>query len=189
MRRWVGILVIGAAILSHPVNTAAQTLRFDGFRRGQKQFTLSSGYGGNHRIPSDIPKTFSFDVFKARYGWFTSPRTEIGVDFYYENLNGGSSNHSLSSTVSYRRYFLVRGSTTLAYDLGVGLTRFDRKIVLLGTSTNFTELLGLTFEHGLGPASAIVVQYGFTHTSNAGMGSPNIGLNASAVGIGISWFP
>jgi hypothetical protein len=170
-------------------SAADSRLRFDSIRGGQKELGITLGYGENHRIPANIKNTFSFDVAKARYGWFTSPRHEIGVDFAYAKPDRGLKADSLTCTVAYRRHFLVRGSTMLAFDIGAGITWFDSKIALLATTTNFTELAGLAFQRAIGPASALTLEYRFTHTSNANTARPNVGVNASTLGVGVSWYP
>jgi hypothetical protein len=179
----------GVLICSCARGNAAESFRFDSIRGGQKELAVAAVYGRNHRIPSSAKQTFSFDGAKARYGRFTSPRNEIGVDFAYEHLNGGADCDSLTGTIAYRHYFLVRGRTAMSFDIGLGLTWYDGKFGLVGTKTNFTELAGLTFQRGMGPASALTVEYRFTHTSNAGTATPNLGVNASTIGVGISWYP
>ena len=189
MRRNIALLAIATAIIIQPCFGAGERFRFDSIRRGQRQFALTAGYGGIHRMPSNVRDSFSFDIIKARYGWFTSPRTEVGVNLAFEKPNTDKDNHAITGTVTYRRYFLVRGSTALAFDIGAGISHFYEKLLSLGTHTNFTEAMGLVFQSGLGPRSALTLEYTFSHTSNAGMKLPNIGVNASALAVGVTWYP
>lgn len=188
-RAAVVVIVLALSVLAAPVSGAAGSeFRFDSLQRGRRELAVVGVYGGNHRIPSSAKETFSFDGAKLRYGWFNSPRDEYAIDFAYEHLNGEADTSSLSGTIGYRRYFLQRGSTALAYDFGMGLTWFDGKFGLLGTKTNFTEFVGVTFQHAIGPASALNIEYRFSHTSNAGTATPNLGVNASSVAVGVAWY-
>jgi hypothetical protein len=157
--------------------------------RGRHEITLLMGYGENHKIPDATKDRFSFDTVKLRYGVFTSPRTQLAVNLGYGDLQGDSSDNSaLWTTGSYRRYFLARGQTALAYDFNIGIMRFEDHISELGTRTNFTEQLGLVYQHSTGTNSAFTIEYVFSHTSNAGIKLPNLGVNASIVALGYSWF-
>lgn len=184
---WCFVSLCGFVVLCAQAD--AQEFRFDTLERGQHEFSLLVGYGQNHRIPSATKDRFAFDMIKLRYGRFTSPRTEAAVDLSYGRPNGPDSNFALSSNASFRRYFLVRGRTAAAYDASLGVTYFGNHISSLGTKTNFTEQLGFTFQRGIGERSAFTLEYKFSHTSNAGIKLPNIGVNASIVSIGYSWYP
>jgi hypothetical protein len=119
---------------------------------------------------------------------FTSPRTQLGLSFALGNQDGDQNNSAIWSTLSYRRYFLVRGSTALGYDASFGLMRFKDGVAELGTRTNFTEQLGVTLDYGLSSNSSLTLEYLFSHTSNAGIRLPNVGINASMLALGYSWF-
>jgi hypothetical protein len=189
VRSRIAILFLAIAVIARCATIAcAKPFRYDSLRRGQAELAIMGGYGGNHRIPSGVRDTSSLELVKARYGWFTSPRSEIALDFAYERPNTPVVNNTFTGTISYRRHFLVRGSTALAFEIGGGFCRLERKNDLLGTKTNLTETIGLAFHHGLGPASALIVDYTFAHTSNANTGYPNVGINASTIGIGISYY-
>ncbi|MCE5323320.1 acyloxyacyl hydrolase [bacterium] len=168
--------------------THADPLRFDSMTRGQREISLLMGYGENHKIPEATKDRFSFDTIKLRYGVFTSPRTQLAVNLGYGNMEGDDDNSALWTTGSYRRYFLVRGQTALAYDFNIGILHFGDHISEQGTRTNFTEQLGLVLQHSTETSSAYTIEYVFSHTSNAGIKLPNLGVNASIVALGYSWF-
>ncbi|MHB9035674.1 MAG: acyloxyacyl hydrolase [Armatimonadota bacterium] len=184
LRLWAILITLCAS--SSPL--CAQAIRFDSMERGQRDITLFLGFGANHKYPEATKDRFSLDLAKIRYGVFTSPRTQLSLSLACSDQNGEQDNSAIWSTVSYRRYFLVRGSTALGYDMSFGLMRFKEGMAELGTKTNFTEQLGLTLEYGLNPGSSLTLEYLFSHTSNGGIRLPNIGINASMVALGYSWF-
>lgn len=163
-------------------------LKFDSLDRGQHTISLSAGYSENHRIPTSMRIRFTSDVIKLRVGQFTSPRTEISYELVggqqIKNLDG----YSISGLIGYRRYFIMRGSTALSYDLGIGGIHLGEKIEGLATRNNFTEYVGFTLQHAVGDASAMNIEYRFSHISNAGIKKPNVGINSSIVMIGYSWY-
>lgn len=188
MRRRTGTFFLAIAMIGCCNGAFAEPFRYDSLKRGRTELAVIGGYGGNHRIPSGIHDTFSMELIKMRYGWFTSQRSEIAVDLAYERPNTDVTNNAFTGTINYRRHFLVQGSTSLALAIGVGLCRLEKQNDLLGTKTNYTETIGVSFHHGIGPASALIADYTFAHTSNANTGCPNIGINASTIGLGVSWY-
>jgi hypothetical protein len=186
MCRFLCCIVIVYCVWVCPLH--ADPLRFDSMTRGQREISLLVGYGENHKIPEATKDHFSFDTIKLRYGLFTSPRTQLAINLGYGDLDGSSDNSALWTTGSYRKYFMARGRTALAYDFNIGIMRFSDHISELGTRTNFTEQLGLVFQRSTGPCSALTIEYVFSHTSNAGIKLPNLGVNASIVALGYSWF-
>ena len=145
-------------------------LRFDSFQRGQREYAVMAGYGVNHRIPEAAKDRFSFDILKIRYAVFTSPRTQLALDLTAGNTEGKMNNSALWATTSYRRYFIIRGSTAVGFDFNFGLLRLRRHISELGTRTNFTEQIGLVLQHAVSPSTAMTLEYKFSHISNGGSG-------------------
>lgn len=180
-------LVIGIVPLFFCSFASAQDIRLDNIHRGQRELTLLLGYGENHKIPSAAKDRFAFDTAKIRYGVYTSPRTQIAYSLALGEQQGDN-NSAAWTTISYRRNFMVRGSTSLGWDFNFGAVHFKDHVSELGTKTNFTEQLGLTFEHGITSDSAITVEYVFSHASNAGIKLPNLGINASMIAVGYSWY-
>lgn len=183
------ILIVAIAVmLIDPVVAPAHNLRFDTLKRGQREITVLAGYGENHRIPCYMKDRFAFDVAKLRYGWFTSPRSVVSAELSLDKRRGQDSYSAFTTAATYRWLVLIRGCTALSFDASFGVTRFDRKIATQATKTNLTEQLGFTLEHAVGPSSAVAIEYKFSHTSNAGIKLPNLGVNASMIGIGYSWY-
>ncbi len=156
--------------------------------RGQREMTVSVGYGENHRIPASVRDRFGFDALTFRYAWFTSPRTQGALEFCAGRHVRGQENFSVSSILGYRRYFLVRGGTAVGYDLGIGLVGMEDAMDGLGTKINFTEQVGLTWQVATSMSSAFSLEYRFCHISNAGLKMPNVGMNVSALSLGYSWY-
>ncbi len=167
----------------------AQRLRFDSIESGQHEFAVLVGYGENHRIPKATKDRFSFDAVKVRLGYFLSPRDQALLDVSAGTQNTGQSNSAVWATATYRHLFLVRGSTAVSWDLSIGALRMRDQVSELGTKTNFTEQLGIALQYATGPSTALNLEYKFSHISNAGIRLPNIGINASIVSVGWSWYP
>ena len=165
-----------------------QAFRYDSFKRGQHELGLLAGYGENHQIPAATKDHLVFDVLKTRYARFNSPTSQSALELCVGKQFEGQHNYSISAVTSYRKYFIQRGSTALSYDLSFGLIHFYEHVQELGTTTNFTEQVGLTFQHATTQNSAFTLEYRFIHASNAGIKLPNIGINSSFLTIGYSWY-
>ena len=186
MTKWIVAVVLSVGAVS--CYGAGETLSYESMLRGRREMTVSLGYGENHRIPASMKNRFGFDTLTFRYAWFTSPRTQGALEFSAGRHVKGQENFSVSSTLGYRRYFMVKGSTALAYDLGVGLIRMKDEIDGMGTKINFTEQVGLTWQVATGTSSAFTLEYRFCHISNAELKMPNVGMNVSALSLGYSWY-
>jgi hypothetical protein len=166
-----------------------QRFRFDDVRRGQSEVAVFVGYGENHRIPHAVDDRYAFDTAKVRFGHYLSPRNEVIVDLAVGKQNTGQRNSAIWLTGTYRYVFVTRGSTALSVDASFGIFRLRDAVDTLGTRTNFTEQLGLSFQYATGPRSAVTLEYKFSHISNGGIRLPNIGINASMLSVGHSWYP
>ena len=166
-----------------------ERLRFDSFERGQREISIIAAYGESHRIPSLVTDRARFDQLKLRFGRFTSPRAEIAGEIAAARQNGEPENRGWSASACARYYVSIRGSTAVACDLSMGFSRFERRLTSQSTRINFTEQLGVAVQYATGPRSAITLEYKFSHNSNAGLKIPNLGINASIVSLGWSWYP
>lgn len=182
------LIALASALAAAALPCSSEPLRYDGFERGDREFSLTVGFGANHRIPDATESRFKFDTVKLRYGVFTSPRTQLAVDLASGFQRDEPNNTAVWVTTSYRRYFAVRGSTALGYDFNFGILRMNKGVPELGTRTNFTEQLGLVLQHGVTEDSAWTLEYKFSHVSNAGIKLPNVGINASMFSAGYSWY-
>ncbi len=186
MRTWFAVFALASLAVS--CQGSEEVLRFDSLKRGQTEISFTMGYGENHRIPSAMKNRFGFDVLGFRSGRMTSPRTQVGFEVCAGRHYRNARRVALSAVVSYRRYFLVRGSTALGYDLDIGLIHMNIRVDELGTRTNFTEQVGLVLQIGTGRNSAFTMAYKFCHVSNAGIELPNIGLNTSVLSVGYTYY-
>ena len=167
----------------------AERLRFDSFACGQREIGIFASYGESHRIPSLVTDRARFDQLKLRFGRFISPRAELAGELAAARQNGEPENHGWSASGCARYYLSIRGSTAIACDLSVGFTRFERRLTSQSTRINFTEQLGFALQYATGPRTAVTLEYKFSHNSNAGLKIPNLGVNASIVSLGWSWYP
>jgi len=172
-----------------PDSLGAQRFRFDSLGRGQTEVGLIAAYGESHRIPAIVTDRARFNLIKLRLGRFLSPRVELAGEFAAAAQNGPRENRGWSAAGCLRHYISVRGDTAVAWDFSVGVTRFERRLTSQATRINFTEQLGIAVQYGVGPNSAITIEYKFSHNSNAGLRMPNLGINASIIGVGWSWYP
>jgi len=163
-------------------------LRFESVEAGRREFAVFVGYGENHRIPSDTKDRFAFDTLKARVGYFTSPRNQWTLDVSVGSQTAGQDNSAVWVTATRRHLFLVRGRTAVSWDVSLGIIRFRDEVPSQATRTNFTEQLGLTLQYGITESTALDLGYAFSHISNAGIRLPNLGINASVLSVGWSWF-
>lgn len=177
-----------AAVLVAAAPCASDMLRFDSFKRGDRETSVMFGGGVNHRIPEAAKDRFQYSVAKVRHAVFTSPRTQLGFDAATGINNKGLNNCAFWATVGYRRYLLMRGRDAIGAELDLGLMRLSHRVSELGTRANFTEQIGIVFQRATGPKSAVTLEYRFSHISNAGIKLPNIGINTSAVSVGYSWY-
>ena len=182
------VRIAAAVLASVAAPCASDALRFDSFKRGDKEISILLGGGANHRLPEAAKDRFQYSVAKIRCAVFTSPRTQLAFDAATGIYKGGANNCAFWATTGYRRYFLMRGSTAVSWEFNLGAMRLSHRVSELGTRTNFTEQLGIVFERGTSEDSALTIEYRFSHISNAGIKLPNIGINTSAVSMGYSWY-
>ena len=158
------------------------------FERGQRDFTVVTGYGENHRFPSAMKTRIKFGQTSLRWGKFTSPTTAKAFEVTYGKQVNGTENQFISAVMSHRHYFVVRKNAALGYELAFGGLCFQQPITGQATRLNFTEQVGLVLQYKAGADSALSLQYRFCHISNAGISKPNVGVNASVLSVGYTWF-
>ncbi|MGQ9456253.1 MAG: acyloxyacyl hydrolase [Armatimonadota bacterium] len=180
---FIGLLAVTLASRSH-----AERFRFDSVERGLKEITLIFAYAETHKIPSAVTKRARLDQLRLRIGKFVSPRDEYAIELSALNETTSPDNRGWSVIGSYRRLFCVRGSTAIGFDVDFGLTCFQKRLITQSTRINFTEQMGVTVHYATGPRTAFSISYLFSHNSNAGLRMPNLGINASILSLGISWY-
>lgn len=173
--------------VSSPV--AAQELRFDSVERGQREVSVGLAYGENYQLPSATRERRAFEIVQLRYGWFTSPTTQLAVRLVNGRTHSFDKQAGVSVAGDYRRYFAIRGDTAIGYDLSFGLSYFAGGFTDQGTRFNFTEQVGLLVTRSIDEDTSLSLEYCFSHTSNAGIKLPNVGLNAGIFVLSYSWYP
>lgn len=158
------------------------------FEPGQRDFSLVAGYGVNYRFPSPVKTRIRFDQASLRWGRFISPTTDRAFELGLGSQVGRKENVIVSALANQRHYFVVAKNTALGYDLAFGAVHFEDSMPGMGTRLNFTEQVGLVVQQKVGADSALTLQYRFSHTSNGGIKKPNVGMNASVVSLGFTWF-
>ncbi len=158
------------------------------FEKGRKEFSVSTGFGLNHRFPTATKSKLKFDVADLRWGKFSSDRSQKAIELCAGDVIEGNDNLITCATASHRRYFMLRDKTALAWELGIGLAHLEHRVPELGSRLNFTEQAGIIFQRKLSPNTALTFNYRFFHVSNAGLTRPNIGLNSSMVTVGYTQF-
>ena len=179
--RYVPALV---ALLVFAVLSAAHA---EPFATGQREFSLTLGYGENHRIPTSMKQRYRFGDAALRWGRFVSERDENAYEVSLSSEIIGEENTALMAVMARRHYFAIRHNTALGYDLAFGCVRFEDPVKGLATRANFTEQVGLVLEHKIRPDFAVSLQYRFSHCSNGGIKKPNVGVNASTLSVGWNW--
>lgn len=165
----------------------ANGFRFDTIPDDTRESTLNLTYGTNTGAFEGVDSDFSFYGLRYRWGTFTSPRNETAYELSGVYHYSGLQNLTFTGTIGYRHYFLMRGSTAMSYDLGIGVSHMTRHLPGQATKNNFTEYAGITFQYSVTEDSALSLSYRFNHTSNAGLISPNRGINVNEVNAGYMW--
>lgn len=161
--------------------------KFKSLPDNQRESTLSFSYGSNSNIINNSDSEFNFYGIRYRWGKFTSPRNETAYELSGAYHFTGKQNFTFTGTIGYRHYFIMRGSTAVSYDLGIGISHMTRHLPEQDSKNNFTEYAGITFQYAVTDNSALSVSYRFNHTSNAGLGDPNDGINTNEYLIGYMW--
>lgn len=180
------MVIITALILLNIVPGAA--IDYNSLCRGQREISVIAGYGENHRIPTSMKEHFTFDQLSLRWGRFTSPTTEVDYEINGGRPVSGMEKLTIMGTIGYRRYFSTHKKSAWSYGLNGGVAHFGDYINGQATRWNFTEQASIAYHRSTGNNSAFTIEYRFCHVSNAGIKRPNVGINASAISIGYTWF-
>lgn len=180
------VMVVLTACLS--CAAFADDIAFDNLKPGTTETTIFAGIGRNYHYPSSTKNTFQFDLVGIRVSHQRSPHTAIGYEFGTGLDILGDDNPTTWNTVSYQQYIRANKNEAITFDVSIGVMRFKEKVPELATRTNFTERLGFTYKWKKGPDTAWFLHATFSHMSNAGIKIPNIGINASHIAFGHSWY-
>ena len=154
--------------------------------------------GGGHSVPGGTSKTGVFNA-GLRYGWilcrphgpgFLNGRFEYAVDLVPVFMVFQPANTAYGagfSPLNLKWNFATRGRVVPYFELSGG-TLFTNHDVPRGTNTvNFTSSAALG-AHFLGEQRNWSLEVRYLHISNAGLSTPNPGVNAVQVRLGIGKF-
>jgi lipid A 3-O-deacylase len=169
----------------------------EGFENGTLEagFAIVGGFGlrafgGRH--PHDL------SLGSLQFGWVFSDVVAKG-HWYQGNWEllgevfGGAQYNShvayLAGVTPGLRYNFITGTRLVPFvHAGGGATLTDIRAPDLGSAFEFNLQAGTGVHCFWRENAAFTVQYRFMHLSNAGLRSPNQGVNAHAVFVGASWF-
>jgi lipid A 3-O-deacylase len=154
--------------------------------------------GGGHSVPGGTKNTSAFNM-GLRYGWiisgphlpgFLRGRFEYAVDavpiflvFQRTNTAYGAGFDPLGLKWNFERHGRISPYLELT-----GGTLFTNHNVPTGTNTvNFMDQAALGM-HLLGPRRNVALEIRYMHISNAGLATPNPGVNTVQVRVGLGRF-
>ncbi|MCE5199563.1 MAG: acyloxyacyl hydrolase [Armatimonadota bacterium] len=182
----ITLLAVFLIITCTHLSAEADDMKFNSFLPGDREVSISAGWGQNYDIPRES-QHISLYTMNLRYATFVSRESQLGY-----NIGGGVDTVDDGSTIwgnaDYRHYFIRRGSTAFAWNFRFGFMYFPNGVEELGGNLNFNEQFGITFQQAVTSSSAITFDCSFSHTSNAGLADPNLGVNATFFSLGYSWF-
>lgn len=167
-------------------------------RKGMMEWGVEVGYGIVHDIP-DRTTDIDWVAVLPHVGYvFTDP---VGPAFLRGNVFGMIEpilavtirpfTGYMAGFTPVGRYIVETGSALrpfLSFGAGFLRTNLGTRVRELGTRHNFTLQGGPGLLWFVGRQTAITIEYRFHHISNAGTATPNRGLNASFVLVGVSTF-
>ena len=154
--------------------------------------------GGGHSVPGGTSHTGIFDV-GLRYGWvitgphlpgFLRGRFEYAVDAVPAYLIFQPANRAYGvgfNPVGLKWNFERRGRLSPYFELSGGTLFSDHSVPTYTNTVNFTSAAALG-THVLGPKYNWSVELRYLHISNAGLATPNPGLNTVQVRVGVGRF-
>lgn len=118
----------------------------------------------------------------------------LGVTLSYRDFGNRSLGHALAALFYVEPELLNSNLINLSFKMGLGLSylshAYDEETnpLNLTYSTNFAFplMIGLVAEKPLGSGWGLKASGTFQHISNGGTSQPNLGINYSAIGLGIS---
>lgn len=158
------------------VSTASLRAQNAGFEALGARFGLSAHAG------SDLRQAETFVSHRLPWSWDLGAqfRLQTRLDFSVGWLGSDNDDAVIGSLVP--EVVLRRGDLPVSLELGSGPTLMSRNSFDnrdLGSNFQFTTHLGLNFDLG----NHVRLGYRFQHMSNAGMASPNPGLNMNMLAV------
>jgi lipid A 3-O-deacylase len=154
--------------------------------------------GGGHSVPGGTSQTEAFDA-GLRYGWvitgahlpgFLRGRFEYAVDAVPVYVISQPANTAYGvgfNPLGLKWNFERRGRFSPYFELGGGVLFTDHNVPTYTNTVNFTPSTALG-THILGESYSWSVELRYLHISNAGLATPNPGLNTVQVRLGVGRF-
>ncbi len=154
--------------------------------------------GGGHSVPGGTSKTGIFDL-GLRYGWvltgehlpgFLRGRFEYAVDAEPAYLIFQPANTAYGvgfNPFGLKWNFARRGRLSPFFELSGGTLFTDHNVPTNTNTVNFTSAAALG-THVLGAKYNWSVELRYLHISNAGLATPNPGINTVQVRVGVGRF-
>jgi|SRR5271154_1931020 len=196
MNRWGGALVCSFVVFSFLLTTVGVAQTEPGPEEGGNEVQVWAG--GGHSVPGGTSNTEAFDA-GMRYGWvitgahlpgFLRGRFEYAVDavplyliFQPANTAYGVGFNPLGLKWNFER----RGRLSPYLELGGGVMFSNHNVPTYTNTVNFTPSAALG-AHILGEKYNWSVEVRYLHISNAGLATPNPGLNTVQVRLGVGRF-
>jgi hypothetical protein len=198
--RWGGFLVSGFLMFFSVVILviAAAGVGFAQAGPEEDGHEVQVWTGGGHSVPGGTSHTGIFDV-GLRYGWvitgphlpgFLRGRFEYAVDAVPAYLIFQPANRAYGvgfNPVGLKWNFERRGRLSPYFELSGGTLFSDHSVPTYTNTVNFTSAAALG-THVLGPKYNWSVELRYLHISNAGLATPNPGLNTVQVRVGVGRF-
>ena len=169
----------------------------EGFNKGAEELGFSAGAGLGAKVFGG-GRYHDWYLGAVQYGWVISGVVER--DHWYRGnwellgeAFGGRQfvpeAADFAGIAPLLRYNFAPGHRWVPFiDAGAGLTYTDIRDRDLSADFEFNLQLGVGVRYFLRDDLALTVQYRFIHISDAGITSPNLGVNNNTVLLGMSWF-
>lgn len=189
-------LFICAALLAASSLSFAQTVAVSGPEEDGREIQLWAG--GGHSVPGGTKNTSAFNL-GLRYGWvitgphlpsFLRGRFEYVVDivpvffvFQPTNTAFGAGFDPLGLKWNFQR----RGRFSPYLELCGGTLFTNKNVPTYTNNVNFTDQAAFGV-HVLGAKNNVSIELRYMHISNAGLATPNPGVNTVQVRLGVGRF-
>lgn len=183
---------------SHDVSSIdTDELMFSGLKTRMEEVDFWIGAGPGMKVFGS-EQAHDMALTGINYGWVLIDR--IAGDKWYRGncellleLLGGvqfdpEDRHVIGASPLVRYNFTGNERLMPFLNLGAGVAETDIGEPDLSTRFEFILQGGGGVHYFFAPHKALTLQYRFLHLSNAGIDSPNLGVNTSMFIIGISWF-
>jgi hypothetical protein len=168
------------------------------FQKGQWEATFNNGLLFSPVIVDSGRPTVDYTYSGLEFGrmlstpdgdaWYRG-NFELGGEFFGGGIFEGRGSYLAGTGLFLRYNFVQEGWRFIPYaqiDLGAVFTDVDRR--LQGENFNFTEQFALGGRYFISPQWSLNLELRFQHISNAGLASPNAGVNALGPMLSLSYF-